>query len=669
MNKVKKSVSILLSLLMVLSLITAVPFTAGAAETDKVSTSEICGDYWYYLSYGGTATITKYNGNATALEIPSSLDGHTVTNIGDYAFNYCTSLTSVTIPDNVTIIGDNAFCNCTSLISITIPDSVTSIGFMAFYECTSLTSITIPDGVTSIEDSTFEYCTSLTSITIGNGVISIGSSSFDDTGYYNDESNWENGVLYIGNYLIEADGNTVSGEYKVKDGTKVIGDYAFYECTDLTSVTISDSVIGIGYLAFNYCESLANIGVDTNNQYYTSIDGNLYNKDKTELIQYAIGKSNTDFTIPDSVTSINNSAFESCNNITSVTIPDSVTSIGNEVFGNCTSLVSVTIPNSVTSIGSSAFEFCYDITSVTIPDSVTSIGYSAFSGCLSLTSITISDSVKSIEGATFSGCDSLTSVTIPDSVKSIGDDAFGYCTSLKSVTIPNSVTSIGYYAFTHCTSLKSVTIPYSVTRIGEKAFGYYYDYDNEEYEEVYGFTISSYTGSEAEKYAKNNGFKFVSLGKAPNATTITLKKSSGSVYVKGTTNIKATVKNGKGTTTYKSSNSKVAKVSKTGKVTGLKKGTAKITVANNGVKKTFKITVKNPKLSKKTVSVKKGKTTKVKIIGKIKGVNNKYINTRLAKVTSKKSASTLTIKGLKKGNTTLKIKVSGVTLKLKVKVK
>ena len=163
----------------------------------------------------------------------------------------------------------------------------------------------------------------------------------------------------------------------------------------------------------------------------------------------------TSVTIANGVTSIGNWAFGGCTSLTSVTIPDSVTSIGSYAFSGCKSLTSVTIPDSVTSIGEGAFLNCSSLTSVTIPDSVTSIGRYAFGGCTSLTSVTLPDSVTSIGNWAFSYCTSLTSVTIPDSVTSIGDYAFSYCTSLTSVTIANGVTSIGTAAFYGC---ENVTI-------------------------------------------------------------------------------------------------------------------------------------------------------------------------------------------------------------------
>ena len=237
--------------------------------------------------------------------------------------------TSITIPNSVNIIGRSTFDNCTGLTSIIIPDSVTSIGGGAFYYCSSLTSITIPDSVTSIGGSAFSYCTSLTSITIPDSVTSIGSS-------------------------------------------------AFAYCSSLESITIPKSVTSIGSYAFRGCSSLTSITVDENNANYKSIDGNLYTKDGKTLIQYAIGKTNSSFTIPNSVTSIGSSAFGGCSSLTSVTIPDSVTSIGSSAFGGCSSLTSVTIGNGVTSIGSYAFSDCSSLKFIVIPTDIASIGNYAF---------------------------------------------------------------------------------------------------------------------------------------------------------------------------------------------------------------------------------------------------------------------------------------------------
>ena len=263
-------------------------------------------------------------------------------------------------------------------------------------------------------------------------IISTEVTEEDKKGAWTDEF----GVEYSkdGKKLLTCTNRSLT-DYSIRRGSKSICDQAFlWQCSSLQSVTIPDSVTSIGDSAFSCCSSLQSV------------------------------------TIPDSVTSIGGRAFGECSSLQSVTIPDSVTSIGDRAFSWCTSLQSVTIPDSVTSIGDRAFWGCTSLQSVIIPDSVTSIGNKAFSDCKSLQSVTIPDSVTSISDSAFSGCSSLQSVTIPDSVTSIGRRAFSKCSSLQSVTIPDSVTSIGRWAFLKCSSLQSVTIPDSVTSIGAGAF-------------------------------------------------------------------------------------------------------------------------------------------------------------------------------------------------------
>ena len=456
------------------------------------------------------ASVTGYNGNADNVVIPKTYRGIPVKEIKDYAFRYQTRLTSITLPDCVTSIGGSAFSGCTGLTSIKIPDSVTSIGGDAFSSCTGLTSVTIGNSVTSIGYAAFRGCTGLTSMTIPNSVTSIGEYAFDgcyrlvevynkstlsitvgssSNGYvayyaknvYTNEGESklttdENGyVIYTDGYekiLVAYHGTNT--ELALPSYITKINQYAFYNCTGLTSITIPASVTSIGSYAFWGCKGLTSATIPNS---VTSIgDSAFYGCTGLTTV-------NWNATACTSAGSSGYPIFKGCSNLATVNIGDNVKSIPSYAFKGYNGLTSITIPNSVTSIGVQAFADCTGLTSITIPDSVTSIGVQAFADCTGLTSITIPDSVTSIgeyaffntawydnqpNGLVYAGkvayeykgdmqiITSITSIVLKEGTLGIADSAFYGCSGLKSVTIPDSVKSIGSYAFYGCKGLKSI---------------------------------------------------------------------------------------------------------------------------------------------------------------------------------------------------------------------
>ena len=414
------------------------------------------------VTYKGSSYDAYSNEYTGDVVIPESVayNGKTysVTSIGDYAFYFCSRLTSIEIPNSVTSIGDYAFYDCSWLISVEIPNSVTSIGDSAFSWCFQLTSIVIPNSVTSIGSSAFSWCAELTSVVIGNSVTSIGNYAFED-------------CTSLKDLRIEDGEGTLSLGYNEYNSSGT-GKGLFYDCPLETL-----------YLG-------RNLSYNTGQEYGYSPFFN-----KTTLASITIGNS---------VTRIESDAFGCCSGLTSVEIPNSVTSIGNYAFYFCSRLTSIEIPNSVTSIGSLSFwgTAWYN----NQPNGVVYAGnvlYEYKGDMPSNTSIKINEGTSGIAGRAFRYCSGLISVEIPNSVTSIGDDAFYDCSGLTSIVvaegnakydsrencnaiietatnalvagckntiIPNSVTSIGYSAFYNCSGLTSIVIPNSVTSIGEEAF-------------------------------------------------------------------------------------------------------------------------------------------------------------------------------------------------------
>ena len=410
--------------------------------------------------------LISYWGKEKVVIVPQGVES-----IGDRAFVWCETLTSITLPQGVESIGNRAFEGCTALTSITLPQGIESIGHNPFMYCTNLSSVIchsphfkvidkmlltsdgkrlisywgkekvviVPQGVESIGDRAFALCETLTSIKLPQGVESIEKGVFA----------WCKALTSI----------------TLPQGVKSIGNGAFYECKALTSITLSQGIKSIGNKAFYECKALTSI------------------------------------TLPQGVKSIGDEAFKSCEALTSITLPQGVESIGNFAFHICVALTSITLPQGVKSIGHNPFMYCSSVichsphfkvidkmllTSdgkrlisywgkekvVIVPQGVESIGDRAFKSRDALTSITLPQGVERIGNEAFAWCKALTSIKLPQGVKSIGDGAFARCKALTSITLLQGVESIGNEAFAWCTALTSITLPQGVERIGHNPFTY-----------------------------------------------------------------------------------------------------------------------------------------------------------------------------------------------------
>ncbi len=393
---------------------------------DFLSANIVFTGYYTYTITNNQATIIAVDSSISEdITIPDTLGGCPVTEIGEFAFNYCTDLTGVTIPDGVTSIGPGAFLWCVNLKSVAIPASVIFISGDVFDGCVSLTYISVSD-----ENEYF--------------------SSFDGILFDKDK-----------NKLIRYPIGKDSLSYTIPASVSSVGDYAFSECTSLTNITFHNSVSFIGRYAFNNCSALLSIAIPS---------------DVSIICSGAFSgcTSITRLTIPYGVICIEEYAFSACTSLENVTIPDSVQTIMSGAFANCSSLTDVTLSENIDYISDHTFAGCSNLTSITIPDNVEGISFSAFYDCSSLTEITIPASVSYIGREAFYNCTSLESISFPNKCTAsdgyIERDAFNFCTALTNITIPDGITQIGDNAFANCSSLTEITIPKSVAYIGTLAF-------------------------------------------------------------------------------------------------------------------------------------------------------------------------------------------------------
>lgn len=396
-----------------------------------------------------------------------------ITTIGNSAFERCICLIDIKIPDSVIRIGDSAFKGCCCLPDVELPESLLSIGAHAFSGCSYLPDVTFPEGLKRIGSGAFEGCQSFRNVKIPSGVTELGSYIFFDCPDIERielpciESECGYPVEFYAIFGFDGSDSFYHPSLKevVINGGSTL--YTFWESNGITSVTIPASITKIDLWSFDNCNTLEKIIVSEGNEIYSSIDGVLYNKEKTAIIRCPEGKSGT-IVFPDSMENINERSFYNCTEITDVTIPKGAHEIGWYAFYGCSGLTKVIIPDSVTVISDSAFIGCYNLEKIIVPfvgsDFDTIFGsifgaydyhfqYEYVPATLKEVVVTNADNID--EGS-FCSCVSFTDVTILGEVTSIGPNAFLSCVELTYLTLTNSITDIGESAFCYCNSLSDV---------------------------------------------------------------------------------------------------------------------------------------------------------------------------------------------------------------------
>lgn len=486
--KITRLLSLILMVILMLALLSVPAFAERPGFTQPAS-GIYDGILTYRSSYGGGGvSITKCDASASGIiEIPAYIDDSPVTSIGDYAFQHCTGITGVVIPETVTGIGYSAFYGCTSLESIDIPISVTEIEYGAFYNCKALKTASIADLV--------QWC------------------AVEKDGEYANPAHITGTLLLNGSPLTDVvipDGVTVIEDYtfygcktissiQIPDSVTAIGECALYGCEKLDKMTVSAAVSEIGDGAFSACDNVTIIDIAESNAHYKNIEGCLVEVGSKTLIKgFNNGKIPTD----GSVTRLGEYAFSGCEELTSITVPDCVETIGSSAFSNCEKLQSITLPKNLTVVRSSVFSGCTALTSITLPDTVKTIGISAFRGCSKLSDITLSSSLTDIQAFAFADCTSLNQIIITKNVSNIGDGIFDGCSDLNAflfekgnnkygtpdgtciidystgillrgseyTVIPEDVNRIGKYAFSGIADMTVIGIPSSVGQIDIGAF-------------------------------------------------------------------------------------------------------------------------------------------------------------------------------------------------------
>ena len=461
----------------------------------------------YTTDDDGNATITKYYGNVSALFVPKTIDGYTVTAIGNDAFKGRTELVSVVIPSSIVTIGSCAFYSCSNLSSLIIQDGLTTIKERAFAKCISLTTLDLPDTVTVIEGGAFGKCSNLSNVNLSKNLEQMNAHAFFDcdrlTSIEIPKSLTSSSNAYIYEFVYDFQVGAFYGcdglkNVSFEEGTTTIAGGLFAHCSGLESIVIPDTVTKIGDNAFRDCANLKNIKLS---------------ESLTEIgsMAFSYCSSLETIKIPDSVTAIYSGAFGQCSSLSNVELSKNLERLDAHAFFNCDALASIKIPKNLTSSSNAyIYEFAYDfqngafygcdglkniefeegttaipnglfancpgLESVDIPDTITKIGQLSFYNDKNLSSVKLSESLTTICHRAFASCVKLEAIEMPDTVVKVESGAFAKCSSLASVKLSKALTQMDAHAFFDCDALTSIEIPKSLTR-SDQAYIYEYAYD------------------------------------------------------------------------------------------------------------------------------------------------------------------------------------------------
>ena len=537
--KLKNSLSVILSVLIVISAALCVPVTASAATYDSDPN-----DFKYSYNYGSTlANIYGYTGNSEYVKIPSKINGYTITGINTQAFKNNKKLKGIIIPDTVTYVEDSLFSGCISLTDVDLGKGITVITNGMFYNCKNLESLTIPEQIERFydrysytgnsSDKPFEGCVnlkniyfkakdislvrylslpSLTNIVIGSTVESLPDRAF--SGYkYLENVTFENGLLVLPNECFK--NCTGLKSITLPDSMMSVGKSAFENCYNIKSVTFSENLNTIADSAFKGCSSIENLS---------------FNKNLREIGNNAFEECSSvkNVTFNDSLNTIGESAFANCSSVEKVDLPESVSSVGKDVFEGCKAIKNITLSSKLNYVNDGVFSGCSSLESVDLPDNISEIGANSFADCTNLKNIRFGKNLIHIDSYAFSGCSSLKSIEFPAGLQYIWSKAFIDCTNLSSVKLNSGLKQISDYAFYNCLNLKKVRIPSSDTYLCDYSLGYYGKNDNNY--KIPDFIIVGDINSCAQRYANNNGFKFEKYKVNLSTPQITsLKNTTGGV--------------------------------------------------------------------------------------------------------------------------------------------